>query len=58
MEYENKQKRAIDLLYRALSMINHIPEERYDYIPTLIKGATSAILQAVDIISQDLVEKE
>lgn len=58
MEHENKQAKSIDLLYSALSMINHIPEERYDYIPTLIKGATSAILQAVDIITDDLVEKE
>lgn len=58
MEHENKQARSIDLLYSALGMINHIPEKRYDYIPTLIKGATSAILQAVDIITDDLVEKE
>lgn len=58
MNYENKQKRALDLLYNALSMINNIPEARYSYIPELIGGATSNILQAVDIISDDLVEKE
>lgn len=58
MKQENKQARAVDLLYSALSMINHIPEERYNYIPMLVKRATSAILQAVDIISDDLVEKE
>lgn len=58
MEYENKQNRALDLLYTALSRINHIPDERYKYIPELIGGATSDILQAVDIISDDLVEKE
>lgn len=58
MEYENKQREAVDLLCEALSMINHIPEERYNYIPELITGATSSILHAVDIISDDLVEKE
>lgn len=58
MEHENKQAKSIDLLYSALSMINHIPEERYDYIPMLVKRATFVILQAVDIISDDLVEKE
>lgn len=58
MEHENKQAKAIDLLYTSLSMINNIPEARYSYIPHLIKGATSAILQTVDIISDDLVEKE
>lgn len=58
MEYENKQNRALDLLYSALGMINNIPEERYSHIPELIGGATSAILHAVDIITNDLVEKE
>lgn len=58
MKQENKQAKSIDLLYSALSMINHIPEERYNYIPELIGGATSAILHAVDIIANDLVEKE
>lgn len=58
MEHENKQAKSIDLLYTSLSMINNIPKARYDDIPTLIKGATSAILQVVDIISDDLVEKE
>ena len=58
MEYENKQNRALDLLYTALSMLNSIPDERCSYIPELIGGATSAILHAVDIITNDLVEKE
>lgn len=58
MEYENKQNRALDLLYTALSMLNSIPDERYSYIPELIGGATSDILHAVDIITNDLVEKE
>lgn len=58
MEYDNKQNRALDSLYNALSMINNIPEERYKYIPELIGRATSNILQAVDIITNDLVEKE
>lgn len=58
MEYENKQVKSIDLLYSALGMINNIPEERYNYIPELVKGASSVILQAIDIISDDLVEKE
>lgn len=58
MQHKNKQERSIDLLYSALGMINNIPEERYNYIPQLVKSASSAILQAVDIISDDLVEKE
>lgn len=58
MTQENKQAKSIDLLYSVLSMINNIPDERYSYIPELIGGATSAILQAVDIIANDLVEKE
>ena len=58
MKQENKQAKSIDLLYSALGMINNIPEERYNYIPELIAGATSAILQTVDIIANDLVEKE
>lgn len=58
MEHKNKQKRAIDFLSSALGMINNIPEERYNYIPKLITGATSAILEAVDIITNDLAEKE
>ena len=58
MKHEDKQARSIDLLYAALGMINNIPEERYNYIPELIQGASSAILQVVDIIADDLVEKE
>lgn len=58
MKQENKQTRAVDLLYSALGMINNIPEERYNYIPELIEGATSAILKTIDIIENDLVEKE
>ena len=58
MTQENKQAKSIDLLYSALGMINNIPEERYSYIPELIEGATSAILHAVDIIANDLAEKE
>lgn len=58
MNYENKQKRALDLLYNALSMINNIPEARYSYIPELIGGAMSALSEAVYIVKNDLVEKE
>lgn len=58
MEYENKQREAVDLLCEALSMINHIPEEQYRYIPELIDRASIAIFGAKDIIANDLVEKE
>lgn len=58
MIQENKQAKAVGLLYDALSMINNIPEERYNHIPELIGGASSAIPHAVDIIANDLVEKE
>lgn len=58
MTYENKQIKTVDLLYKALSMINNIPEASYNSIPKLINDATVEILNAVDIIANDLVEKE
>ena len=58
MKHESKQAQAVDLLCEALSMINHIPEERYRYIPQRIQSASSAINEALDIIANDLVEKE
>lgn len=58
MKQENKQARTVDLLYSALSMINNIPEASHNSIPKLIDDATDDILDAVDIIANDLVEKE
>lgn len=57
MEYENKQKEVVALLYDALGTINAIPEERYKYIPQNIKIATHSILNAINIVSKDLKEK-
>lgn len=58
MEYENKQKEAVARLYDAIGIINAIPEERYKYIPQNIKIATNRILKAIDIVFEDLKEKE
>lgn len=58
MKHESKQRQAVDLLCEALSMINHIPEEQYRYIPELIDRASLAIWGARDIIENNLVEKE
>ncbi len=58
MKHESKQAQAVDLLSEALDMINHIPEERYRYIPDLIDRATIAIFGTREIIENDLVEKE
>lgn len=58
MEHENKQAKAVGLLHEALGIINEMPDEKYKYIPQRIQLASSAIFEAIDIIANDLVEKE
>ena len=58
MKHESKQAQAVGLLCDAIGMINSIPDEKYKYIPQRIQSASSAIDEALDIIANDLVEKE
>lgn len=58
MKHESKQAQAVGLLYDALGVIHNIPEEKYKYMPEVIEVATSIISEAVDIVANDLVEKE